>query len=325
MNTILRRPEFQRGIVYPRWYPSGYGPTDTVWQEDIRNIKVQTGTLWIEMPVLFFQGTSSSTEVQLSQSTPNVEAFASGVRTAHLLGYSVFFTPLIGVWEPGGWAGSVELKTEQQQQAWFESYWNTLKPYAQAAADNGVEQMAIATELEWLQQHVPAWIWEQLTTRTRSIFKKTLTYDMNWSSLDYTPPDWFKNPELAMIGVSCYIPLIDVAQRVDSKGMPKLWQDKVRTKLDDFATKLGKRVLLSEIGYRNSTDALYRTWEAKTTAPPDPEQQAAAYEAALTNVFDDPQIAGTFFWGWDDVERFTIKGQPAVQILHKWYTLPQSQ
>ncbi len=147
---------------------------------------------------------------------------------------------------------------------------------------------------------------------------------MNWSSLGQPLPDWLKNPQLAMIGVSSYIPLLATAQRIDPQAMPALWNEKVKSKLDALASQVGKRVLITEIGYRNSTDTLYQTWQATTTAPSDPQEQAGAYNATLINTWNDQQIAGTFFWGWDDVGRFAIKNQPATQILHKWYSTSQN-
>ncbi len=79
--------------------------------------------------------------------------------------------------------------------------------------------------------------------------------------------------------------------------------------------------MLSEIGYRNSADALYQPWQWKSSAPPDPDLQAAAYEAALQNIIRDPYIAGAFFWGWS-VPAFAPNWLPAAQTLHRWYTLP---
>lgn len=315
--------KFQTGIIYPRWQTNAYGTSDTAWQEGIKTIKAQTDAHWIEMPVLFSQSNSASTTVQPSQSAPGVKDFISGIRAAHALGYRVFFVPLMQVQQPGGWSGSIQTPSSQQQ-AWFDSYWHALQPYAQAAADNDVEQMAIGTELQWLQQHTPSSLWNQLITRERGIFNNTLTYDMNWSSLALPLPDWLKNPQLAMIGVSSYIPLLATPQRLDPQEMPALWNEKVKSKLDALASQIGKSVLITEIGYRNSTDALYHTWEATTTAPSDPQEQAGAYNAALSNAWNDPQIAGTFFWGWDDVGRFAIKNQPATQVLHKWYSTAQS-
>ena len=127
-----------------------------------------------------------------------------------------------------------------------------------------------------------------------------------------------------MVGVSSYIPLLDTPKQLDPGEISALWSQKVKSKLDMLASKLEKRVLISEIGYRNSSDALYQTWLPHTNASLDPQVQSAAYAATLSNTLSDPQIAGTFFWGWDGVDRFSIKDQPAVQTLNKWYSLPQA-
>lgn len=316
---------FESGVIYPRWQANAYSLTDTAWQTGIKTMKEQTAAHWIEIPVLFSQATSNALEIApSSQSAPTLDAFVEGVRSAHALGYHVFFVPLMQVRASGGWSGGIQLPTNRLQ-AWFDAYWQTIQPYVQAAADNNVEQMAIATELQWLQQYASATLWTQLISRVHAVFKGDLTYDMNWSSLDFPIVSWLKNPELTLVGVSSYIPLLDTMTHLDPAAIAPLWSQKIKSKLDILATKVGKRVLISEIGYRNSTDALYHTWLAHTSAPPDPQMQAAAYAAALSNTIPDPQIAGTFFWGWDDVDRFAMKGQPAIKILNKWYTsLPQT-
>jgi hypothetical protein len=320
----LVRPVFERGIIYPQWYSDGYGINDTTWQQGVSTIKTQTGAQWIEIPVLFSQATSSSTSIQLSASTPSVQSFSEGIERAHSLGYKVFFVPLMQVREPGGWSGSITFNTPALQQAWFNSYWNTILPYVSTATSLHVEQMAIGTELQALQQIVPGALWNQLIGRIRGVFQNTLTYDMNWSSLALlSMPTWLRNTSLTYIGVSTYIPLLDKSGRVDPQAMSALWRNKIKTQLDALAVQIGKQVLITEIGYRNSSDALYRTWEATTTAKADPQEQAGAFDAALTNVFSDAHIAGTFFWGWDDVGRFAFSGQPATQVLLKWYTLKQ--
>jgi hypothetical protein len=319
----LARPALERGIIYPQWYSDGYGVNDTTWQQGVSTIKTQTGAQWLEIPVLFSQATSSSISIQPSTSAPSVQSFSEGIERAHSLGYKVFFVPLMQVREQGGWSGSITFKTLAQQQAWFDSYWNAILPYVFAAASSHVEQLAIGTELQTLQKIVPDALWNQLIGRIRGVFQNTLTYDMNWSSLALPMPTWLRNASLNYVGVSTYIPLLDKSGRVDPQAMPALWRDKIKTQLDVLAAQVGKQVLITEIGYRNSSDALYRTWDPNTTAKADPQEQAGAFDAALTNVFADAHIAGTFFWGWDDVGRFAISGQPATQVLLKWYTLKQ--
>lgn len=318
--SIAQRSTFQRGMIYPRWHQDSYGGGDSTWQQGIDTMKTQTGAAWLEIPVLFSQATRQSTTVGSGASTPKLEAFAQGIRAAHALGYRVFFIPLMGVNVPGDWSGVIQFDTQRQEQAWFDSYWNAVKPYARIAQDSGVEQMAIGTELQWLQQYAPASLWEGLIGRMRSVFKGTLTYDMNWPSLYQAPQSWLKNPNLAMIGVSVYISLVDAPVRVDAKTMFGLWRDKIRKLLDALSAQTGKQILITEIGYRNTGDTLYNPWNSQSSAPEDPMEQAAAFDATLSNVFADPAIAGIFFWGWDDVGRLAIKGQPAIQVVHKWYS-----
>lgn len=318
--STLLRPDFQRGMIFPRFAQNSYGASDTTWQQGVQTIKTKTGATWLEIPILFTQPTVSSTYMGPGPNTPNLDAFASGIRTAHALGYQVFFAPLEGVSTPGAWSGVIQLGSQQQEKAWFDSYWNALRPYAQVAQNNNVEQMAIGTELQWLEQNAPASLWNELIARVRSVFFGTLTYDMNWPSLNQPPQSWMKSPVLAMIGVSEYMSLTGGPVWVDPKVMPSLWRQKVITLLDAFSAQIGKRILITEIGYRNTSDTLWNPWNSQSYAPVDSGAQAAAYAATLSNTFADPRIAGVFFWGWDGVGRLAIKDQQAIQVMHKWYT-----
>ena len=56
-------------------------------------------------------------------------------------------------------------------------------------------------------------------------------------------------------------------------------------------------IFISEIGFRNNANTLYRPWEPGSSEPPDPVEQAAASGAALANILPDPHILGSFFLG----------------------------
>lgn len=77
--------------------------------------------------------------------------------------------------------------------------------------------------------------------------------------------------------------------------------------------------MISEIGYRNNADALFQPWVVKSIGRPDPQEQAAAYQAVLVNVLADPWIEGVFFWAWDDVEAMSLRGQPAVALIRQYF------
>src|SRR5579884_3066394 len=201
-------PVFQTGIVNPRWGSSSYGASDGEWQNSLSTIKTQTAAAWLEIPVLFSQPAEDSANIHADEGTPTVDAFISGVRQAHAQGFKVFFTPLLTVREPGGWSGLIT-PDPSIQQSWFDNYWNTLKPYVNAARANGVEQMALATEMEWLESHAPGTLWQQLISRVRRTYTGSLTYDMNWFTVKDPLPGWLKDSGLNYIGVSEYKPLID--------------------------------------------------------------------------------------------------------------------
>ncbi len=320
----LSRPGFQAGVAFPQWGPTGYGAGDAQWSQGLQQISTQTSARWIEIPLLFFQSSLSSTDVIVGPSTPTLAAFADGLHVAHARGYRIFVTPIISVGGTQSWAGAISFTTYEQEQAWFESYWQAIRPYVLVAAQNGVDQMAIGTEFEWLQRFAPISLWNNLIAQIRSIFPGTLVYDMNWTSMNKPIPTWMHNADLETIGISTYIPLADTPDRVDPQALSEMWRVTVKSALDAFAAQFGKPILLSEIGYRNSSNALYHPWESKRSAAADPEEQAAACNAALVNVMNDPNIVGVFFWGWDNVGAFGLSGLPAVTVIHSWFSSLQA-
>ena len=319
------RPEFEAGIVYPEWSQTSYGPEDTAWLSSLPAIQSQTGARWIEMPVLFTQPDPTSTQVTTGVGTPTVESVVYGIRAARALGLNVFIVPLFSVDVQGAWAASIQFSSVALEQQWFDNFWHTYQPYVVAAQVAGAQQVSIGTEEAWLQEYASTSLWNTLISRVRSVFSGTITYDENWSSLGDPIPGWFSNPDLAMIGISEYIPIISQRARLDLADMVPLWRNRVKLLLDSLSMQINKPVIISEIGYRNSADTLYNPWYPESTvSPPDPAEQATACEAALTNVIPDPHIAGIFFWGWDSVGGFKLSGQPADAVLAKWYNSPQS-
>ena len=251
--------------------------------------------------------------------TSNLASFDSGVRFAHSLGLRVFVTAQLQTADKIPWSGSIYFTSYAQEQQWFASYWQTLKPYAVLAEQDKVEQFALGTEFAWLEQNAPASLWNGLIDQLSSVYHGTITYDMNWGSLQTPPPSWMHNPHLKMIGISAYSPLVSSPKRVDPKQVFALWKQTVKVELDNFSIALGEPIFLSEIGYPDSAIALYHPWDSSSTAPADPQEQAAACDAALANIISDPRILGTFFWGWDNTGDFNLNNVQANTVLHSYY------
>jgi len=314
-----QRPTFQMGVVFPQWGADAYSASNHNYAFGLGEIQQQTAARWVEIPVNLDQTTPNSTQVGAVSYTPTPQSVYDGIRTAHKMGYRVFVVPLLSVGK-NIWSGYVHLSSAAETQAWFESYWRAYAPYIAAAQRAGADQLAIGTEFTMLEQAPPS-LWNTLIARAHAVFHGRLTYDMNWSTLDAQPPSWMLNPALTTIGVSEYLSLAPNRQRLDPALMPGLWKQIVRRRLDQLALRLGKQVFISEIAYRNSADTGYYPFVATTTAPADPVEQAAAYNAALQNAIADPLIGGIYFWGWS-IPNFGPNWLPAAQTMRHWYTSP---
>ncbi len=310
--------EFETGVAFPRWSSGGYSGSDANWQVGLNEIQQQTGAGWVEMMIQLYQDYQGSTYVHIGAATPAPQSLAAGIRTAHSMGLRVFIVPLLGVLHGQPWGGAIHFAGYSQAHAWFASYWRALQPYMAAASDASAEQFAIGTELSALEL-ADSSLWYSLLASARATFHGELTYDVNWSTLGSEPRGWMRDPRLSYLGVSEYAPLAGGTWRLSAEQIGAVWQQRFLPSLEALSSAVGKPVLLSEIGYRNARDALYRPWDHSSRARQDPELQASAYNQALRAVYGTPSIAGIFFWAWS-VDQFAPNGLPAAQVLRTYYS-----
>lgn len=308
---------FEAGMAYPRWGTAGYGPNDQPWQTKLPKLQQQSGAQWIEMVVNLYQATPNSLSVYASSATPSPESLAAGIRQARGMGLHVFVAPFVGVLHGDPWSGSIWFASGAARRTWFASYWRALRPYAIAAAQAGAEQFAIATEFSALEL-ANASYWNTLIANVHTVFPGKLTYDLNFSTLGREPSPWMRNAALAYIGVSQYQSLVASPRRLSAEQIAQAWQREVIGRLETLSRAVGKPVLITEVGYRNAADALYRPWIHTSASPADPALQAAAYEGALRAVYVSLAIAGIYFWAWS-VPPFQPDDLPAAQTLLRYY------
>ena len=314
-----KQRKFQMGVAFPDWGTTAYGESDTKWLAELPAMQTGTAACWVEIPVLLHQDTLTSTSVVQGDPTTSLSSFSYGIQFAKSLGLHVFVPIQLQSSGDQPWSAFVHFSTYAQEQQWFDSYWQTVKPYAVAAQQYGVEQFALGTEYRWLEQNAPAPLWNGLINELSQVFHGTITYDMDWSSLPYSPPSWMRNPLLKMIGISSYAPLINDAVWVNPTSMRALWAQMAQRDLDNFSIAVGKPILLSEIGFPNCQVALYQPWNSSCTAPQDQQEQAAATDAALADIISDQHILGTFFWGWDNARDFNLINVQAASVIMKYY------
>ncbi len=311
------RTNMQSGIIAPRWGQNAYSTADSGYAVGLREIRQQTDAHWIELTFTLNQQDTTSTQLFRGESTTTPESLAAGIQAAHQSGYHVYVVPDLTL-DSTDWAGLIEFRTHEQAAQWFASYERVLRPYLLAAAEAGAEQFALGNELDNIDKH---WddLWTKLIDDSYAIFGGSLTYNFNFNSRWSLPYHWMKNPHLTYLGVSEYESLAPAPERRTVSQMESVWQSTILPELDRISEQLGKQILVSEIGYRNATDALFQPFIHSTTARADPDLQAAAYEAALIEIYGDPHFAGVYFWAWS-VPPFDPNWQPASKILYAWYS-----
>jgi hypothetical protein len=250
---------------------------------------------------------------------------ADGVHTvaaaARARGIATLLKP--HVWLHGSWPGEVEMDSETAWQAWFAQYREFLLAWARFAAETELEGLCIGTELD--RTLVREREWRALVAEVRAIYPGLLTYAANWTHFEEVP-FW---DALDAIGVNAYFPLT-AAPLPETSELVAAWQP-IRARLATLAERIERPVVFTEIGYHPAEGALAEPWLWDVgDAAHAPENQARAYEAALTVFLDEPWFGGIFWWKWHAERRrprrgspagtFSPQGLPAEAVLERVYT-----
>jgi hypothetical protein len=262
------------------------------------------------IPFLWQSGPSTSDLVAGSDMSD--QALRASIRQAHRSGLSVVVKPHI--WVPQSWAGAIEPTSESSWHIWFTRYGAELERIARIASQEGAEALAIGTELAKTTRRPE---WKGVIAAVRAVFPRTLLYVAHNAEEAEAITFW---PLLDVIGVSLYPPLGSDQDRAGRLAAMKA----VAERLDAMSSRLGRPVLVAEIGLRSAKGAAAKPWESaeERTASADPQLQADVIADWLA-VLNRPSIQGVLIWRWftdpaaggpNDTD-FTVQGKPAEAVL----------
>ena len=103
--------------------------------------------------------------------------------------------------------------------------------------------------------------------------------------------------ELDVIGLQSYFPLVDHSGLPTADELDNSWV-KIIAKLESFAKKHNRKILLGELGYNRSSQTALRPWESKQGGEQAEETQRRCLEAALPAIDSSDWIIGAFLWKW---------------------------
>ncbi|MFB0534853.1 MAG: hypothetical protein ACETWR_07720 [Anaerolineae bacterium] len=323
-NASAQSP-MQKGISFTAWWSGHYRePGADLSLEFLTS----TGANWIALIVTAHQETYTSTTIDFTDvSTPTDEDLIHVINKAHSLGLKVMLKPHLDLRDEtttGYWRGDIGsgFTTEAQWSAWFASYKDFIEHYASLAQTYGADQFCVGTELLGTTHRADDW--RAVIAGVRAVYDGPLTYAALKNG-EETSITWWDAVDY--IGVDGYYRLnTDISSHPTVEELEAAWEGP-KAVLANLSATYGKPILLTEIGYRSHHGCSCHPWDSLIVSPLDFEEQAYAYEAAFRQLYNEPWLAGIFWWQWradpfqsgpcDDGYSPHLK--PAEDVLRAWY------
>jgi hypothetical protein len=312
--------EFHKGMVYAAWSEKGYSNANSVSSmEQMRSL----GAEWAGLVTTWYQDKYNSTQIsRLNSKTPSDESLIFAIRKLHELKFKVMLKPHLDlVTSEGNWRGDIEPANPEEWQKWFDNYSAFILHYVNIASQESVELFCIGTELTKATLAQPRQ-WRDLISKIRKVYKGKLTYAANWHN-EFSQIEFWD--ALDYVGIDPYFPLV-CSLRPKVEELKSAWEDWIK-RIEEWQKKINKPVILTEIGYKSSTDATDEPWQHVSIGELDLQLQTNCYEALFQSFWDKPWFYGVYWWYWGvhpnmggEFNRgFTPQNKPAQDIIAEWY------
>jgi hypothetical protein len=307
LQALAPKPgeRFRRGVNFTAERPDVYGTPGA--RENLHKLPAYGVNAIALVPYGFSPMDAPEVRLGGARSWENDAGIRDLAAEAKRLGLRVLLKPHI--WTRGGFAGDLHYATPSDRRTWFEQYAKFLDHYARLAQETGAEMLAVGNELSKLTLYTDEW--RALIQRARSIYRGPLTYAAVqgeefetlrfWDALDY-------------IGLNNYYPLPD---NLDASGILR--------KVEAVHRRCPKPVLFTECGYASVRSPHREPWDS-SRRPAYLEDQARCYEAILKVVYQQPWLAGMYWWklgsngfGGAEDHSHTPWRKPAMDVLAKYY------
>src|SRR5262245_5876280 len=239
---------------------------------------------------------------------------------AKLLGIKTLLKPHVWV-RHDAWQGDIAMPTDEAWRQWFASYESFLLHYARLAEANGIEALAVGTELAKTTSRTEDW--RRIIARVREVYRGKLTYCPNGVGEPERIAFW---NDLDFVGVQAYYPLTAV-DRPSKRQILAAWTP-IAKSLASLSKRVGKPVVFTEVGFKSHEGALKEPWRWEAEGAVSLDLQKEAYAAMFETFWRKPWFAGVFVWKWHPTPRlksrddrdFTPQGKPALAVIRAYYT-----
>jgi len=238
---------------------------------------------------------------------------------AQQLGMHTMLKPQI--WLRGSWPGDIQMSSEEDWAAFFDSYYRWMRHYALLAEINGFDSFCIGVEFAkaTLAKEKE---WRELIKQIRGIYSGPLTYAANWGTEFEQLKFW---DALDFIGLNCYYPLSK--QEQPTKRDLKNGFENVVRKIEKVTNKFNKPLVFTEIGFRSVDGTWKNPHEDDKGRSFNEESQALAYEVVFEGLRNKDWYKGIFWWKWPSYldyrgpynTGFAPTNKKTEEVVEKWF------
>lgn len=277
-----------------------------------------TGATHVSIAWVWWQDDVRATEVKrVAAWSPTDEQIVDSIRIANQLGLKVMAFPilrLINTQRRDEWRGKIAPSDED---AWWDSYGEMMVVAARLAKEGGADRLSIGSEL--LSREPMRARWLKLIDRVRiEAPSLELLYSANWDH--YGEVSFWDRVDV--VGMTAYFELTK-SNDAEVRELMLSWMG-IRELLGAFSSRVGRKIVLTEIGYPSIDGAVVYPWDETRRAAIDLEEQRRGYEAFVRTWSDVAFLRGVFWWNWfghggTSDGNYTPRNKPAADVVRAWY------
>ncbi len=273
---------------------------DSIAEHNIEQV-LDIGVNWISQTPFGWMDGHDSPKVVLSSQRgwwgERDEGIMHTAQEAKKKGVKTMLKPHIWIMNSNGkWRSDISMNSKEEWDQWFESYETWIMHYAVLAQKSGIEALCIGTEFYIATKKHPD-RWRGIIANIRKVYSGDLTYAANWYKELETVTFW---DDLDYIGVQAYFP-ISKEYQPSKKSLIRSWETYKKT-LKKISLKYEKKIIFTEIGYKNTADAAIEPWtwpqRLDSTTIISNTTQKICYEALFESLWHEPWLEGFFIWKW---------------------------
>ena len=321
-SPMFRDREYRRGVSLGLFVSAQDDSVRKPLYRQFLDEIVEVGATDIQLVVQWGQADVTATTIAPEPGLSSDDALLSWVvRQARKRKLRVFLMPIVHLLhrKKGHWRGKL---SPTDWDAWWDSYRKFTLHYARLAERQRVHLYSVGSELVSTEAQTDRW--RSLIAEVRKQFSGQLTYSANW---DHFEPVGFWDA-LDVAGITGYQGLSN-DKYPSEDALVEGWRG-LGHRIDAWTRMTGQRFIFTEIGYPSQPFSARHPWDYRKRGEPDLQLQLRCFRALYIVWQDSPVLDGLYIWNWfgqggPDDSGYTLRGKPARELLHYWYSDSQKR